>query len=260
MPQRGLNSFQLVASSGQIEPVDILLPLNLSFDTAALGRHKVFDSQMQWIIETAAWVLKKTEASIGIRRHPGEQYKHLASNDDYEGALQECFGDNSRVRYITPTEPINTYDLIIQSRVVVPYVSTVGLEATALGKPVVTEGDSYYAKLGFVWSAESRDEYFALLGRALAGGLVVNEQQQRNALRCYYLTQLCSFLHTSFTPTPNDFDKWVRKSPREVILSQDAIDVLDVVDNNVPLAYILHRRKMRQRASKTSNLDEGQLE
>jgi len=240
LPRRSLNSYQLVPATGQIEPLDILLPLNQSYDTAALGRHQVFDSQMQWIMETVGWALRHTDAGVVIRRHPVEQYKELASIDDYEGALQERFGATPRVRYIAPAQLVNTYDLILQSRVVVPYVSTVGLEATALGKPVVTEGASYYAKLGFVWSAASRDEYFALLAQALDGRLVVTEPQRRDALRCYYLAQLCSFLHTSFTPNPYDFDHWVLSDPEELISSREVITILTAIDHNIPLSIINH--------------------
>ncbi len=75
-------------------------------------------------------------------------------------------------------DPVNTYDLIGKAKVVVSYISTVGSEAAALGKTVVTEGKSCYADLGFVWEQKTRKEYFEFLSKALKGKLNVSDKQR----------------------------------------------------------------------------------
>jgi len=240
-------AYQMTASTGRAEKIGVLLPLNQSFDTAALGRHLVFKNQMEWMLATVAWVLKHSRETIAVRRHPVERHKGYLSNDDYESALLAHFGHNPNLRYIPEDMPINTYDLIKHARVVVPYVSTVGVEAAALGKPVVTEGASYYAGLNFVWKANTRLEYFELLRRSLEGEFIQSKYQRQLAWRCYYLTQYCNFLRTAFTPQPNDFDIWAKMSLEEIFSSDEVSDLLEALDSSVPLSIIRHNRRKRHR-------------
>lgn len=225
------------------------MPLNHSADLAALQRHNVFKNQTEWILETITWVLDNTAATIAIRRHPCERVKGLATNDDYQRLIESNFSKKGRVFYIDSAASINTYDLIENARVVVPYVSTVGIEAAALGKPVVTEGSSCYSELGFVWSAKTREEYFNLLQMALNGELVVDKKKQEAAWRCYYLTQCCNFYHTTFTPQPSDFDKWVGANPHDLLSSVEVLDVLEAIDKNIPLAILAYNNKKKSRAA-----------
>ena len=238
-----------IGRAGEERGYDIVLPLNHSADLAALQRHNVFKNQTEWILETIAWVLDNSAATIAIRRHPCERIKGLATNDDYQSLIEFRFVKNDRVFYIDSNAPINTYDLIERARVVVPYVSTVGIEAAALGKPVVTEGASCYSELGFVWSAKTREEYFNLLQMALNGELVVDKKKQDDAWRCYYLTQCSNWHHTIFTPQPADFDKWVSENPHDLLNSAKVTDVLEAIDQNIPLSILVHNNKKKSRAA-----------
>ena len=242
MQRKDAFQYQLATSTGQVDPVGVLLPLNHSFDSASRGRHRVFKNQTEWMLETVAWVLECTSETIAVRRHPSERLDSHTSNDDYAALLTSRFGRNGRLKYISADVPVNTYDLIRQASVVVPYVSTVGIEAAAMGKPVVTEGASCYVDLGFVWGAGTRDEYFGAIRRALGGHLQLSEPQRQAAWRCYYLTQCCNFLHTRFTPQPNDFDTWVKESPEAILSSPEIVDLLNAIDSATPLSLVRHAR------------------
>ncbi|MFH0939744.1 MAG: hypothetical protein V1899_10785 [Planctomycetota bacterium] len=233
-------SSQSIPACGQGERFGILLPLNQSFDTSALGRHRFFHNQMDWMLKTAAWVLNSTDETIVIRQHPCERVPVCASTDRFADVLRQNFGSHPRLRFISAFEPINTYDLLERCSVVVPYVSTVGIEAACLGKPVVTEGDNCYANLGFVWSAANREEYFKLIAEGLAGRLKVSAEQRQAAWRCYYLTQCMNYYYTTFTPTATDFDRWVLQSPETIFQCQDMQILFEALDGNVPLALIQH--------------------
>ena len=237
---KDLFNSQNVPATGEKYSYGIVLPLNQSYDLSALERHNVFKNQTEWILETVAWVLNNTLEKVVIRRHPVERHKGFASNDDYRSRLKERFGDNDRICFIDSDAPVNTYDLIEQARVVVTYVSTVGIEAAALGKVVVTEGSNCYSDLGFVWGANDKEQYFDYLSKAVNGKLEINNEQIDDAWRCYYLTQVCNWHHTIFTPQASDFDKWVIENPEELLNRQEVIDVIDAIDKNIPLSIIAH--------------------
>lgn len=239
--------FQAAPADASTGGADVLIPLNLSFDTAALGRHRVFQNQIELMLETVRWVLARPTGTVLIRRHPVERLPGLRSRDEYGDILRREFGDTPRLRYVDETEKVSTYALLSGARVVVPYTSTVGVEATMLGVPVVTESASYYADMGFVWSARTRDEYFSFLERALGGELRVDEERRRASRRVYYLTQLCNFVFTDVAPMPGDFEKWVRRSPAEVLATPEFTDVIEALATDVPLAVLRHRRRERAR-------------
>jgi len=233
-------SYQTVTAEGRDAGGGVLIPLNQSFDTAALGRQRLFRSQTEWMLESVAWILEHTQERVVIRRHPVERRTGMHSRDDYEGSLAARFGTSPRIRYIRAEHPVNTYDLLRAASIVLPHTSTVGVEAAALGKPVVLHSDSYYANLGFVWSARSREEYFELIGRALTGDLCVSEKQRRAAWRCYYLTQCCSFLNTAFTP---ENIRGVMDGDLRVILRDGDLDlVFESIDGDHPLCLGMNQR------------------
>lgn len=233
-----------IASIGRSYCFSVVLPLNQSYDLSALERHRVFSSQTEWILETIKWVLDNTNETIAIRRHPIERIAIYQSNDDYRKNIAEMFGANDRVMFIDSGDDVNTYDLIEEAKVVVPYISTVGIEAAALGKVVVTEGSSCYADLGFVWSAHTREEYFSLLDKALKGELILTKKMKDDAWKCYYLAQCCNWHITMFTPQPVDFAVWVKADPNVLLRRPEVLEIEHAISNNKPLSIIAHEKKM----------------
>lgn len=140
-------SSQVKGASGKRPEYEggILIALNSPWDSAALGLHTVFGSTQDWIIQTVRYVLEHSEAPVLVRQHPVERLPIARSVDDNRALLDQYFGKNPRVHFIGPEDPVNTYDLIDQVAAVVVNSSTVGLEAVAQGRPVVTESLSYYA-------------------------------------------------------------------------------------------------------------------
>ncbi|HBL22521.1 MAG TPA: hypothetical protein DDZ40_00195 [Deltaproteobacteria bacterium] len=234
-------NYQRVAAAGNVVWNGVLIPLNQSFDSSALGRHRVFGSQTDWMLETVAWLLEHTTEDVAIRRHPVERLERMKSRDDYRGRLMERFGTERRIRYIGADEPVNTYDLLLGARVVIPHVSTVGIEAAALGIPVVTQSDSYYADMGFVWSAKTRAEYIDLLRKAVSGELRVSESQKADAWRCYYLSQRCNFFPSRFTP--GQITSIVRELPGSILSGKDIDTLCQAYESNSPLAQVVHNMK-----------------
>jgi hypothetical protein len=227
----------------------ILIPLNSPWDSAALGLHAVFGTSIEWVIETVRWALDNTNSSVIVRQHPGERIKEDASDDDYEAALRQSFGDHPRVRFVAAASPINTYALLDKVKVVVAHTSTVGIEAATMGKIVITAARSYYSNLGFVFAATSRIEYFDMLRRALDGQFSLDGSQIRAAWCCYYLAQCCNWVFSDFTPFA--FPKWAAMGIDTLYRDSAVEKIITAIDENVPVALIRHRRKQLECAETT---------
>ncbi len=240
----------------------VLIPLNVEWDTAALGRHIHFESTAEWIVSTVRTILDLDAGPIVVRQHPSERRKMQRSRLDVGALIKNTFGGDSRCRFIAASDPVSSYDLLQSSRLVLPYVSTIGIEAAAMGKPVLISGGCYYADLGFVWSAGSREEYFRLLGRGLRGDLPLRQEQAERAWLCYYLTAVQNRVPTDFTPHPDDFWSWCGRSPAALFSDPVVTDILEALDSNVPLSLLRHERERagRQGAEQAGKAEEGAVD
>jgi Capsule polysaccharide biosynthesis protein len=243
---RGRDSygFQVVPAGGDPaahEP-SVLIPLNVEWDTAALGRHMHFRSTAEWLVSTIGTVLSRSRLPVIVRQHPSERREGQRSRVDVAGLLAENFAGEPRCRFVAASDPVSSYDLLGAARLVLPYVSNIGIEAAALGRPVLVSGACYYADLGFVWSAGSTDEYFDLLRRGLEGHLPRLEDQSDRAWLCYYLNAVANRQTTDFTPHPDDFWVWCRTSPDQLFSDPEVTSILEAIDTGLPLSLLRHRR------------------
>lgn len=214
----------------------IVLAPNTPWDTAALGLHKVFENSADWLVETVRWALSNSASTVVVRQHPGERLKIGRSNDNYAQLLNATFGQHERLKFVGATDPVNTYDLVERAKVVVVHTSTVGVEAAAMGKTVLTASDPYYAALGFVLKAGDRAQYFDLLEQALAGRTAASQEQADAAMCCYYLGQCCNWVWSEFSP--ESLDKWANMRPEDVYHLGAVQDMLTAIDTNVPYAVL----------------------
>ena len=225
---------------------EVLIPLNIEWDTAALGRHDIFADTADWITSTVIHLLEHSSQRVAIRLHPHERRPLQHSAFNIQAIVRDVVGEHPRVRFIAADDPVNTYDLLHTARVVLPFVSTIGIEAAALGKTVLISGASYYADLGFVWSARSREQYFDLLRQALRGELPLKPDQAERAWICFYLTAVSNRVWTEFTPHPSDFWRWCQRSPDDLLQDQTVQHILTSIDQNIPLALVRHWWRTKQ--------------
>ncbi len=228
----------------------VLIALNSPWDSAALGLHAVFETTQDWIVQTVRHVLEHSEAPVLVRQHPVERLPIARSVDDTRALLRQHFGDHPRLHFIGAEDPVNSYDLMEQVAAVVVYTSTVGVEAVAHGKLVITESTSYYADLGFVLKATTAQAYFGFLDDAVAGRRAVTPAMREDALCCYYITQCCNWMQTSFTVP--DFPAWSRRPFAELARDATVDTVMTSVISDTPVSLLNHHRRWASLGRRTA--------
>jgi len=203
-------------SNDRIAAYDILMPLNIDWDAAALGKHNYFQNPFEWIVETIRFILEQTEGTIAVRQHPDERHLIYRCHHDLRKELQNRFPDHPRLRFFGSDEKVNTYNLLESCKILLPMTSTLGIEAAALGKQVIVESNAYYSELSFVQKPRTRAEYFATIRRALSEPMAISEAQKRDAFLCYFFAQIANYIWTDITPTNVDFAKWCTKNFQEI--------------------------------------------
>jgi hypothetical protein len=157
-----------------------LLAANVIWDLAALNKQVVFGDMIEWIAETIAWFGRHPEYQLIVKPHPGEQNPSIPETEErVTTALRQrgvVIPDN--VALLTPKSAVTVYQLLPLVNVGLTHTTTVGIEMSARGIPVITSARSPYRGFGFTLDPSSREEYFDTLDRALRGvGLPDREQQ-----------------------------------------------------------------------------------
>jgi len=226
----------------------VVFPLSVEWDSSALGRHYLFPDTTQWLLAAVGHVLETSTAPVVVRQHPSERRPLERSYSDAQARLAERFGHHPRYHFVKAEADVNTYALLNTAALVLPHVSTIGIEAAAMGQRVILAGVAYYSSLGFAWTADTREAYFDLIDRALTGQLPLLPDQQRRAWLCYYLNAVCYRVWAEFTPQPPDFWRWCRRQPDRLFGNPGVRDLLTAVDQDIPLSLVRHWRRTGRRA------------
>jgi hypothetical protein len=248
--RRGIDSFasQMQGAADADEKFNgaVLIALNSSWDSAALGLHAVFKSSEEWIVETTRHLLATTEVPVIVRQHPAERLPIARTTDNYRELLDRHFSGHPRVHFIAADQPVNSYALLNRVSSVVVHTSTIGIEAAIQRKVVVTASRSYYSEMGFVWAARSLSQYQEHLSNAVAGRYAVTPLMQEDALYCYYLTQCCNWVFSPFNP--EGFSDWSRYDLQELRKHRSVQATVESVQSNIPVAFINHLSRFAARS------------
>lgn len=238
---------QAVAATGRTDLAsDLLVFLNYRADTAALCRTRAFPSVRDWVTSLLDYAERRGDVRMIIRAHPVTRHTHVRSTDLLGELVRQRDPEGKFVRWIPGDAEVNSYDLINSTRVVLPFTSTVGIEAAFMDKPVIIGTHVFYESMGFVEAAGDATSYFALVERALRGELQPSAERTRQAALALYLALKCRVMRTCFTPIPVNFTEWVRMAPDELWGQPEQIDLRDALLTRQPLTWLRHQRVLKQ--------------
>jgi hypothetical protein len=150
---------------------------NILWDTAVYRRDVGFAGMFDWLEALIRQVGALPGLQLVVRIHPAEVRLTQKTRErvlDRLAAGHQLLPGN--VVIVPPESDISSYALIDLSTVVCVYTSTVGLEATLRGVPVLVAGQTHYRGKGFTHDVESATHLAALLGTAAAWPRVPEEQ------------------------------------------------------------------------------------
>ena len=252
---RDKQKWQLIGKEHKVPvpEIDVLIPLNIFWDAAALGRNCFFDDPHQWLLRTVEFLLSNTDARIVVRQHPEERrFNHYETGSLLADMLFEKFGGNEKFFMYRAEDMINTYTLIEHSKVVLPYSSTIGIEAALMGKIVIIESNVYYADQPFVVKATSGEDYFHQIRNALQepGPLMkvlFSAPNLETAWLLYFLQTKCSIVYSEFGLEPIDFDRWTAKGFSVLLRDENFMNAVNALITNSPYAYFNGVHTLRER-------------
>ncbi len=139
----------------------VVLFTNLNFDTAVIGRHTIFSSMIEWIVDTIEfWLKNDFKEKLVIRIHPGELKLPTISTDFVFPQISQYYNISEKVVIYKSDDKVNSYNLLSNAKFSLVYSSTIGLESLLYDVPVMAAGDPFYSDQKFISMPENRDQYF----------------------------------------------------------------------------------------------------
>jgi len=161
---------------------------NVVFDTSQSHANVVFDQMFDWLDKVLELIKAHPNNLFVIRAHPDE----LRIGKESRETVAEWVSANSverllNVIFIPSDKFVSSYDLIRIAKFVMVYNSTVGLEASIMGKPVLCAGQARYTLIPTVFFPRSRKDYLETLAKFLDSDKInIPELFRLNARKVLY--------------------------------------------------------------------------
>ncbi len=183
---KGLDEEFLHRSSAFKQIVPIFT--NVIFDTSQGHANTLFSDMFAWLDALLPLMQAHTETLFVIRAHPDEKRPGKESRETVADWVRTSGCDRlPNVVFVDSTEPFSSYDLIRRSKFILFYNSTIGLEASIMGMPVLCGGKARFTQVDSVFFPASADDYVKKAEEFLtARSVKAPAEHQRNARRFLY--------------------------------------------------------------------------
>jgi hypothetical protein len=176
---------------------------NVIFDTSQPHANVLFPHMFAWldlVLETAR---THPETLFVVRAHPDESRPGKASRESVAAWVQARDAEAlPNLIFIGPDAYFSSYEMIQRAKFVLIYNSTIGMEASIMGAPVLCAGKARYTQLPTVFFPQTREAYQARLEAFLDAEHVEAPPEHRiNARRFLYYQ-----LYRSSLP----FDRYIK--------------------------------------------------
>lgn len=162
---------------------------NVVFDTSQPHANTLFPHMFAWLDALLHLIRAHPDILFVIRAHPDEMRPGKAARESVRDWVESrAVQSLPNVHFVDAQEYLSSYDLIRRAKFVMVYNSTIGLEATLLGKAVVSAGRARYTQYPTVYYPASVAAYLDLVERFLnaPGEIPAPEEHRRHARRFLY--------------------------------------------------------------------------
>lgn len=158
------------------------------FDTSQPHANTLFSDMFTWLDDVLQVINKHPETLFVIRAHPDESRPGKASRESVTAWVKMREVESlPNVVFIGPDSYFSSYEMIQRAKFVMIYNSTIGMEASIMGAPVLCAGKARFTQLDTVFYPKSQMEYLDQLHLFLLADEVEAPQIHRlNARRFLY--------------------------------------------------------------------------
>lgn len=211
-----------------------LVPIftNVIFDTSQVHANTVFPHMFAWLDAIIDTMRSHPETLFVIRAHPDEMRPGKRNRQSVsEWVNSNQVADLQNVIFIKSREFISSYALIQRAKFVMVYNSSIGLEASLMGRPVLCAGRARYTQYPTVFFPDTSQDYFSLAEEFLSAEEIhVPEQFLQHSRR---------FLYYLLFRTSLPFGEFLQSHPRPGYVSLNSFKVENLSPQISPTLQVI---------------------
>jgi len=175
---------QKIQSFKQVVPIFT----NVIFDTSQPHANVNFPHMFAWLDRVLQVIKSHPETLFVLRAHPDESRPGKASQESVaDWARDRGVEALPNVIFVGPEDYFSSYEMIQRAKFVMIYNSTIGMEASIMGAPVLCAGKARFTQLDTVYFPDSKRAYMEKLEEFLNAETVPTLEAHRiNARRFLY--------------------------------------------------------------------------
>jgi hypothetical protein len=180
---------------------------NVIYDTSQVDTNVTFTHMFDWLDQLLGLIRQHPETLFVIRAHPDETRPGKESRQSVQMWVADHQVDRlPNVIFVPPREYLSSYELIGRSKFVLVYNSSIGLEATLLGKPVVCASTARYTQYPIVHFPQTPEKYLAKVEALLKADDVT--------MPAAHITNARRFLYYQLFRASLSFDDFIEEAER----------------------------------------------
>lgn len=195
---------------------------NVIFDTSQPHANTVFADMFAWLDKILPEIRSHPDTLFVIRAHPDEtrlRKESLETVEDWVNRTGALRLENAV--FVAPKEYLSSYELIQRAKFVMVYNSTIGLEASILGVPVLCGGKARFTQYPTVFFSPTQQGQIEKMREFLAAERIsVPSEFKRNARR---------FLYFQLFKTSLPFADFLRPSVRKTQARLKGFDLSELM-------------------------------
>lgn len=201
---------------------------NVIFDTSQVHANTIFPQMFAWLDLVLEIIRTHPETLFVIRAHPDEMREGKQSRESVQQwVIANGIDQLPNVMFVPSDAPLSSYELIRRSKFVLVYNSSIGLEATLLGVPVLCGGKARYTQYPTVFLPPTPQDYREMAETFItAESIEIPNEFPSNAWRFlyyqFYLAALPLDRYMKAHPTPG-YVQLKRFSWRDLMPENSAI-------------------------------------
>ncbi|MEA3325862.1 MAG: hypothetical protein U9R53_00900, partial [Chloroflexota bacterium] len=158
---------------------------NVIFDTSQPHANVIFQHMFAWLDKVLRVIKSHPKTLFVIRAHPDESRPGKVSQESVADWIHIKGVDQMpNVIFVGPDAHFSSYEMIQRAKFVMIYNSTIGMEASIMGAPVLCAGKARFTQLDTVFFLKSQRDYLAQLEKFLNTDTVpVLKEHQLNSRR-----------------------------------------------------------------------------
>lgn len=180
---------------------------NVIFDTSQVHANTIFTDMFDWLDALLGTIREHEDTLFILRAHPDEDRPGKESRESVSAWVDRTgVAELPNVVFLGPGELVSSYEIIQRAKLVLVYNSSVGLEASILGKAVLCAGRARYTQIPTVFFPQDRQSYLQTLQWLLSEvEIEIPTELQSNSR---------SFLYHELYRASLDFSEFLKPYPR----------------------------------------------